>query len=316
MLPFSKRPPPPDEYLLRSGDFEAVRQDSYSGAYGSQASNAAHASYASYAAPRAPAPAFARQAAHTPYGYAQQQQQQTYGSGQFGDLSSPPPPNSLAPMAMGAMSPDSTGRNFAQTTSRTGSIVIREKPSIKWGVMIALTGALLGGVLGLGMDARRQNARAAAAYADARDNAPPAMVAAALPNALTAAPRSAPAPSSVSPFVNSAPVVGGTVIAPPPAPAVLAMAAPIIVAPAKSEVAPRSHVKPPAPRGHLFAAKVQSQPKPAAEKADPPEPKIAKADKADKADPPEPKTKPKKDASTSDAMKVLEAANKDTTNTL
>ena len=116
--------------------------------------------------------------------------------------------------------------------------------------------------------------------------------------------------------MNSAPVVGGTVIAPPPAPAVLAMAAPIIVAPAKSEVAPRSHVKPPAPRGHLFAAKVQSQPKPAAEKADPPEPKIAKADKADKADPPEPKTKPKKDASTSDAMKVLEAANKDTTNTL
>ena len=37
---------------------------------------------------------------------------------------------------------------------------------------------------------------------------------------------------------------------------------------------------------------------------------------ADKADPPEPKTKPKKDTSTSDAMKVLEAANKDTTNTL
>jgi hypothetical protein len=304
VLPFSKRPPPPDEYLLRSGDFEAVRQDSYSGA------SVSHGSHASYAAPRAPAPApaFTRQAAYTPYSYAQQQQQQTYGSGQFGDLSAPPPPNSLAPMAMGAMSPDSTGRNFAQTTSRTGSIVVREKPSIKWGVMIALTGALLGGVLGLGMDARRQNARAAAAAADARDNAPPAMVAAALPNALTATPRPAPAPAP-SP-------IGGTVIAPPPAPAVLAMAAPIIVAPSKSEVAPKSHVKAPAPKGHLFAAKVQSQPKPApekAERADPPEPKIAKAEKAD---PPEPKTKPKKDASTSDAMKILEAANKDTTNTL
>jgi hypothetical protein len=319
VLPFSKRPPPPDEYLLRSGDFEAVRQDqSYASAPASHGSYGPQ-SYASnaQAIPAAPrAPVFARQAAHTPYGYAQQQQQQTYGSGQFGDLSAPPPPNSLAPMAMGGMSPDSTGRNFAHTTGGTGSVVVREKPSFKWGFMIALTGALLGGVLGLGMDARRQNARAAAAAADARDNAPPAMVAAALPNALTAAPRPAPAPvpSPISPFANNAPPVGGTVIAPPPAPAVLAMAAPIIVAPARGEVAPKSHVKPPQPKGHLFAAKVQSQPKP--EKADPPEPKIAKVDKSEKADPPEPKTKPKKDASTSDAMKVLEAANKDTTNTL
>jgi hypothetical protein len=336
VLPFSKRPPPPEEYLLRSGDFEAVRQDqpyahAYApashGSYGPQSSNASYASNASnasnaHAIPPAPrAPVFARQAAYTPYGYAQQQQQQTYGSGQFGDLSAPPPPNSLAPMAMGGMSPDSTGRNFAHTTTGTNrSVIVREKPSLKWGFMIALTGALLGGVLGLGMDARRQNARAAAAAADARDNAPPAMVAAALPNALTAAQRPAPAPSPVSPVANSAPV-GGTVIAPPRAPAVLAMAAPIIVAPAKGEVAPKSHVKPPPPKGHLFAAKVQSQPKPEkaekTEKADPPEPKIAKADKADKADPPEPKTKPsKKDASTSDAMKILEAANKDTTNTL
>ncbi|MDB5216285.1 MAG: hypothetical protein JWO86_4212 [Myxococcaceae bacterium] len=329
MLPFSKRPPPPDEYLLRSGDFEAVRQDSYSGAPPSHNSYAPHASNA-HAIPAAPRqPVFARQVAQTPYGYAQQQQQQTYGSGVYGDLSSPPPPNSLAPVAMGGMSPDATARNFAHTTSRTnGTVLVNDKPSIKWGVMIALTGALLGGVLGLGMDARRQNARAAAAAADARDNAPPAMVAAALPNApnalpnaIAAAPRPAAAP--VSPIANAAPA-GGTVIA-PPAPAVLAAVQPVVVAPAKDPVVkPHGAVKPPPPKSHFLAAKVQTPSKPAPEKAEPadaPEPKttktakVDKTEKTEKADPPATKTT-KKDASTSDAMKILEAANKDTTNTL
>lgn len=313
MLPFSKRPPPPEEYFLRSGDFEAVRQDSYSGPGPSP--------YASHAIPAAPrAPVFARQAAHTPYGFSQRQQNH------YGDLSAPPPPHSLAPVAMGGYGADSTGRNFAQTTSRTnGTIVVREKPSLKWGVMIALSGALLGGVLGLGMDARRQNARAAAAAADARDNAPPAIldprVAAALPNAnaanaanaLGAAPRPATPP----------PPVAGNVIA-PPAPVVLAPVAPVVVAPtaATSPIAAKApeavapvkvaHAAPKAaaPKSHFLAAKVQTPAKPAPEKAEAPEPKTAKAD------PPEPKTKKKETASTSDAMKILEAANKDTTNTL
>ena len=236
VLPFSKRPPPPEEYFLRSGDFEAVRQDSYSGP-------APHG-YAQAIPPAPRAPVFARQAAQTPYGFAQNQQNQ-YGSGQYGSLSAPPPPHSLAPVAMGAndyRGPDSTGRNLAYTTSRTnGTVVVREKPSLKWGVMIALTGALLGGVLGLGMDARRQNARAAAAAADARDNAPPAMVAAALPNALTATPR------PVAPPVRSRPsrpsrrraAVPGNVIA-PPAPVVLAAVAPVVVAPKTTDVAPKA----------------------------------------------------------------------------
>ena len=95
VLPFSKRPPPPDEYLLRSGDLEARRraEDPYS--------SRTPASYAppSYAqpAPHAPPPAFVRQAAHTPYGFTQRQQQQY---GQRTNLSAPPPPHSLAPMAM------------------------------------------------------------------------------------------------------------------------------------------------------------------------------------------------------------------------
>ena len=316
MLPFSKRPPPPEEYFLRSGDFEAVRQDSYAGPGPN-----AHASPAIPPAPRAPV--FARQAAQTPYGFSQNQQNQ-YGSGQYGSLSAPPPPHSLAPVAMGAMGPDSTGRNMAYTSSRTnGTVVVREKPSLKWGVMIALTGALLGGVLGLSMDQRRQNARAAAAAADARDNAPPAMVAAALPNvanALTATPRPAAPPAVAAPVAAAAAPVGPTAAAlpagvtAPPAPVVLAAVAPVVVPPKATDVAPKTAhtasktITP--PKSHFLAAKVQTPAKPAPEKADAPEPtKTAKADP--------PAVKPKKEAaSTSDAMKILEAANKDTTNTL
>ncbi|MDB4935350.1 MAG: hypothetical protein JWP87_2322 [Labilithrix sp.] len=297
MLPFSKRPPPPEEYFLRSGDFEAVRpdrQDAYAQPIPS--------------APRAPV--FARQAAQTPYGFSQSHQSQF---SQYNDLSAPPPPHSLAPVAMGG--PDSTARNFAHTASpHTNSVILREKPSLKWGVMIALTGALLGGVLGLGMDARRQSQRAAAA-ADARDNAPPAAVAAALPNAV-AAPRPAAAP--VAPPAPIAPTLAGNGVIAPAAPVVLAAAAPVVIAPAKSEPAPKAHAKAPAPRPHSFvAAKVVTPPK--AEKAEKPEPapapeKTAKVEKAEKAEKAE-KTS-KKDANTSDAMKILEAANKDTTNTL
>ena len=321
MLPFSKRPPPPEEYFLRSGDFEAVRQDSHAGPV-------PQASYASYGGgsptiPPAPrAPVFARQAAQTPYGFSQAQQNQQYASGQYGSLSAPPPPHSLAPVAMGAYGPDSTGRNQAYTASRTnGTVVVREKPSLKWGVMIALTGALLGGVLGLGMDQRRQNARAAAAAADARDNAPPAMVAAALPNVAGAAANTLsatarPAPAAAAPIATTATATAlpGNVIAPPPAPVVLAVVAPVVVPPKGVDPGPKTQhttgktIAP--PKSHFLAAKVQTPAKPAPEKTEKPE----APEKTVKADPPPPK--PKKDASTSDAMKVLEAANKDTTNTL
>jgi hypothetical protein len=320
VLPFSKRPPPPEEYLLRSGDFEAVRQDSHAGPV-------PHASYGgSPTIPPAPrAPVFARHAAQTPYGFseqrhAQHQDHQQYASGPYGSLSAPPPPHSLAPVAMGAYGPDSTGRNQAYTGSRShGTVVVREKPSLKWGVMIALTGALLGGVLGLGMDQRRQNARAAAAAADARDAAPPAMVAAALPNVAVntlSAPRPAAPIAPAASIANAATALPGNVIAPPtPAPVVLAGVAPVVVPSKLADPAPRTQhttgrtVAP--PRSHFLAAKVQTPSKPApekAEKAEAPEPKTARTDA--------PPVKPKKDASTSDAMKVLEAANKDTTNTL
>jgi hypothetical protein len=267
----------------------------------------------------------------SPYGFAQSQQSH-FGTGQYGDLSAPPPPHSLAPVAMGGMSPDSTSRNFAHTTSRTnGTVVVREKPSLKWGVMIALSGALLGGVLGLTMDARRHDARAAAAAAEARDNAPPSAVAAAHPNAAAianapnalgvAAPRpvaapAAPAVAVAAPAVAvavAAPGLPANVIAPPPA-TVLAAVAPVVIAPKAEAVAPKTHAatKTSPPKSHFLAAKVQTPKAPPAEKAEraeAPEPKTAKADP--------PAAKPKKEgASTSDAMKILEAANKDTTNTL
>ena len=257
----------------------------------------------SYPAPApqsyAPPSAFVRQAAPTPYGFTQQQY------GHRNDLSAPPPPHSLAPMAMSA---DSTNRQFSTTgvtRAHNGTMSGREKPSLKWGIMIALSGALLGGVLGLGMDARRQSARAAAA-SEAKDAAPPAMVATALPVApvqpVVVAPRAA-APAALPLAANA--LTAPAVIAPPAAraPVVLA-AAPAIVVP-KTAAHPRAALKP-----HAFlAAKVTPPSRPAPEpKVEAPEPKVAKTEA--------PKAAPKKDASTSDAMKILEAANKDTTNTL
>ena len=252
-----------------------------------------------------PPPAFVRQAAPTPYGFtANQQMHQQYG--QRNDLSAPPPPHSLAPMAMSA---DSTNRQFANTgISRAQSHTMSggDKPSIKWGIMIALSGALLGGVLGLGMDARRQSARAAAA-AEAKDAAPPAVVATVQP-VLPVQPVQPVviAPTVIPPTVAFA--VQPAAVQPqslPPAPVVLAVGQGVVVP--KGAVHTRPVVK---PHGFL-AAKVNPPSRPAPEpKAEAPEPRTAKTEKADP-----PKTV-KKDANTSDAMKILEAANKDTTNTL
>ncbi len=248
-----------------------------------------------------PPPVFVRQAAPTPYGYtANPQTQHPYG--QRNDLSAPPPPHSLAPMAMSA---DSTNRQFAITGSGAQHLTMsgRDKPSIKWGIMIALSGALLGGVLGLGMDARRQSARAAAA-AEANDAAPPAVVA-------TVQPVQPVQPVVIAPTVIAPTVALG--VQPTGVQPQILTPAPVVLAVGQGVVVPRGAVRTkPIVKPHGFlAAKVTSPSRPAPEpKAEAPEPKTAKADKADSS-----KTF-KKDANTSDAMKILEAANKDTTNTL
>jgi hypothetical protein len=298
VLPFSKRAPGPDGYLLGSGDYEVAR--------GSQA------------IPSAPrAPIFARQAHPTPYGYAQQQHR-------FGHDTAPPPSQSLAPVAMstGAMSVGAmsvgynTGSHSAQPT-----MLIADKPSLKWGVLIAVTGAVLGGVLGVGMDAKRQQARAAAA-AQAQESAP--VVAIAQPAALppVAMQLAAPKPAvAVAPPAVAAQPAQPTVAAQPaqPAPVVagatLPPQAPIVIAPAsaarqaKAEPAKPAHPPVshgfvghrPAPPSHPMVA-VKVNPPPPAEKAEPKQP--------------ESKPEPKAAAKRTDAQKVLEDAIKNTANTL
>jgi hypothetical protein len=288
VLPFSKRPRADQEYFLRSGDYEAVHPETRSEGRGDIP-----------AAPRVPV--FARQAASTstPYGFAQPRPH--YG---HADLAAPPPPNSLAPVAMGAAA-GATGPQRAQPT-----LFIRQKPSLKWGVMIAIGGALLGGLLGLGMDAKRQQARAAAA-AEAHASAPaPAVVATVLPG--QAPPTSGLNPVPVVPAVATVGAVPA--VLPPPQP--IAAALPKTEAPAKADKPEKHASKPAAVKHQTFVAAKVPAPKPPVEKAeapakvDPP-PKAEKAEKADKAD----KTG-KAAAAPSDARKVLEDAIKDTTNTL
>lgn len=298
MLPFSKRPPPPEEYFLRSGDFEAVQAND------------------PYAIPPAPrSPVFARQAAPSsspaPYGFVPGRYTDYP---KYGDLSAPPPPHSLAPVAMGSE------RNAVATgTNRSiAPVVVREKPSLKWGVMIAVTGALLGGVLGLGMDARRQSQRAAA-MAEASQNQP--AMTAAVPQGLppmAANALLAPAPSA------AAPAIVAPVVIPPQAP--IAVTATKQGEPVASKEKAEKADKPEKAEKHAkafrgfhggggsIAVKV-NKPVEKAEPAAAPEPKVAKAEKAEKAEA-APKAAPKKDASTSAAQQLLEAANKDTANTL
>jgi len=301
VLPFSKRAPAPDEYLLRSGDYEASREPQV--------------------IPPAPrAPIFARQAQPAPYGFAHH-----YGQ----DLhSAPPASRSLAPVAMsagstGAMSVGyDTGSHRAQPT-----VLINEKPSLKWGVLIAITGAMLGGVLGVGMDAKRQQARAAAA-AQATENAPVAVAQpAALPPMTTqvVAPKPAVVAQPAAPAVIGAspvaPAVQPVVAAQPAAPVAPAAAGvtlppqqPVVIAPTNAKQA-KAETKPShAPAPHGF---VGHRPPPAthpmvAVKVNPPP--------AEKAEPKKPEPKPEAAAAPSgkktDAQKVLEDAIKNTANTL
>lgn len=252
-------------------------------------------------APSGPPPSvFVRQPAPTPYGYTQnagpQQQQQPYGH--YGDLSVPPPPHSLAPVAMhssthsGSYNANVTGQSRAQT------VIVREKPSLKWGIMIAMSGALLGGVLGLGMDARNKQGRAAAA-AEARENAAPVTMTAA---AQAPAPLAAP----IAPPVLAARVPAAQ------APALLPSSAPVVVppsSPVKAVAASHKTVTHHA-AAHAAPAPVKVRQVAAAE----PEEKAEKPVKASKPETAE--KKPARDAQTAAAQALLEQANKDTSSTL
>lgn len=257
--------------------------------------------------PSGPPPsAFVRQPAPTPYGYTQNaapQQQQPYGH--YGDLSVPPPPHSLAPVAMhssthsGSYNANLTGQSRAQT------VVIREKPSLKWGIMIAMSGALLGGVLGLGMDARNKQGRAAAAAEALENAAPVTMTAAAQAPAPLAAPIAPPvaAPPVLAP---RAPVAQAPVVLPS---SDGRDRAGVVVPPVKAVAASHKTVTHHA-AAHAAPAPVKARQVAAAE----PEEKAEKPVKAAKPEPAE--KKPARDAQTAAAQALLEQANKDTSSTL
>jgi len=322
VLPFSKRPPSPEEYLLRSGDFEAVDP------------------HAIPAAPRAPV--FARSNAPTPYGFVQHyapphpphpahgpQHGYPYANG----MDVPPPPHSLAPVAMGGAAGVGTGSHRFQPT-----LPAREKPSLKWGVLIAVSGAVLGGVLGIGMDAKRQHA-ASAAQAEAAAAMPmtQAMVAAtAQPVMAPVAPQpvvtqiAAPRVLTAAPQPAAAPATPGVVL-PPQAPVVVA-AAPVAANAATKDGAkgakhdkaekPAAHTRPaarPTPHTNMLSTKVTRpapEPEPVAE-VKKPEPKKAETKPEPKSEPKSEKAEAKKGgASKTDAEKILADAIKDTTNTL
>jgi len=285
VLPFSKRPPSPEEYFLHSGDYQAMPQG--------QAHNP-------QIPPPPPAPIFARQRQVTPYGFAQQ----------YGDNinSVPPPVNSLAPVAMGSYG----GATHTGTHSQP-QVTVKEKPSLKWGLMIALTGAVLGGVIGVGMDAKRQ--QQAAASASQPEN-PPAVVA--------AAPLPAPLP------------VANTIIAKPAQPVVTAPAtqpqttnvippqAPVVVAPpVKDAKAEKAEKKPVVGRRFFGHKPAPAAAAPEREEAPAPAPVVVKKPAPEKpavAEKPAPAEKKAPAAAApaakTDAQKVLEEAVKNTANTL
>jgi hypothetical protein len=219
--------------LLQSGDFEA---------YDSQRPTLP---------PPPRAPVFNRVHAAPPAGgfgwnpYAQNAQTDGHSYG-------PPAPGSLAPTAMAA---------YDTGSHRPGAptIVIRSKPTVKWGVGIAIAGALIGGILGVTM--RNETLRRAAASAQAaNDMTPPPTTPTTTVAQSIAGPTTIP---SQPPQTPPQALAASTVIAP---------AAPIVIAPPPQEpkepkAKPRRfftfHAPPPPPsRPSVVATKVTPQPPP------------------------------------------------------
>lgn len=142
-----------------------------------------------------------------------------------------PPPYSLVPVAMSELS--------MRGASATGSHRFvapppREKPSLKWGILIAMTGAVLGGVLGVGMDSKRTGPAAASQVAQVSTaSTAPVQVAVAQPS-MPSAPAAQAAPLAQPPLVQPvlAPVAVAPVAEAPAAPVAVAEAPVAIAAPA------------------------------------------------------------------------------------
>lgn len=167
MSPYSRRPPPPEPLSLGTGDFEAV---SY-GPGGRVHHHTGNTGNSHLGVPRAPrTPIFHRSAPVEPpssqYGFGNAN---GYPSHYAPASQAPAAPHSLSPMAMNSSrNAASTGPQRVQET-----VVIRSRPSVKAGVSILLAGALIGGVIGITMRMRQNEADASFAAA-AQHDAPPA----------------------------------------------------------------------------------------------------------------------------------------------
>jgi hypothetical protein len=202
LQPFSKRSHTPEPQVLGTGDYESIGPA---------------------IPPASRAPVFHRSAPPPP------PSQQPYGMyaphGGYGQqmLAAPPPPHSLAPVAMNAAM--GTGRHQANSTGphrNADTITIRERPGMKAGFVLVVLGALVGGVLGVGMRARQNQVEAS----NAAQQAP------AQPVATNAAgPATAQTPPALPPsaMANLPP---GTVLVDPSKPGnVIPVQPPIVVTP-------------------------------------------------------------------------------------
>lgn len=250
MHPYSNRHSRSGSDVLTSGDFESVEP-------------------AFPAPPRVPV--FHRSAppqhyAHAGQGHAPQsqsyppgsyapQQPYAYGAAPLSQ-SVPAPPSSLAPVAMSAelRNAMTTGPRAAQT------VVIKERPGMRAGLALVAIGALVGGILGVGMRVHQNATELAATHQ-------PAAVQASMP----AAPQFANAPVAASEALPQAPA--GL----PPQYANLPPGA-VMVNPNGTIVPIQPPVVVPSAKVEAKAAKFAHAPK--ADKAD----KAEKADKADRAE--------------------------------
>lgn len=259
--------------------------------------------YEAYPAPTLPparVPVFARQAPH------QDVPPPVWGWDPRNDpraLAAPVAPGSLAPVAM--------GRHNTPTGSVRAVIVNEpEKSSTKWGVMIAVTGAVLGGMLGIMMN----NGALSASAPNPAVAAQNAMEAAQLPSGPQSVPQPVQAPAAQQPAAPAQPAIQLNAPAQQAAPAAAApvqhatkdepkdkhekkghhhaAASTHHHAPAPAAPVARSHNKP------IVAASVPDAPR---EKEKP-----AKKEKEEKAE------KPAKSAETNAAVDLLKQANKET----
>jgi hypothetical protein len=292
LLPFPKRQPAQYEYDLRTGDYEAHQPHAAPRQRGFQ-----HA---------AQEPAHPAHPAHrqefTPYATVQVAPHVHNDMRMMGHT---PPPHSLAPVAMSQVS--STASYKAQDT-----VVLRGRPDLRWGVTLALVGALCGGLLGVAMHAGkadRAKASAAAHDEDARlVAAPQAVVAPAV-----VAPQAVVAPAVVAPQAVVAPAVAAPVViapAPPQPPAPPPNALAVRAAPQPKVAAP-----PRAPRGSSHVAtthKSSRAPRAPAASAPPAPSKASTVQLASKVQPPPPPDK----GGVGDAVRLLRDATKESDNTL